>query len=58
VDLSDVEIMASVGISALLRAKAQGEERGCPLRVVAASPIVFRVLEVTDLAGHFGLEPG
>jgi len=58
VDLSDVEILTSVGISALLKAKAEGADRACPLRVVAVSPIVRRVLEVTDLCGHFGLEPG
>jgi anti-anti-sigma factor len=58
VDLSDVEILTSVGITALLRAKAEGAERGCPLRVVAVSPIVRRVLEVTRLLEHFGLEPG
>ena len=58
VDLSDVEILTSVGISALLRTKAEASEVGCSLRVVAASPFVRRVFDVTDLAGHFGLEEG
>jgi len=58
VDLTDVEILTSVGITALLKAKAEAAEHGCPLRVIAASPIVRRVLEITDLVGHFGLEPG
>ena len=57
-DLSDVEILTSVGIDALLKAKAAGAERGCPLIVVAASPIVRRVFEVTGLVGHFGLGDG
>ena len=58
VDLSDVEILTSVGITALLKANAEASERGCPLSVVVASPIVRRVLEVTQLAGHFGLDEG
>ena len=58
VDLSDVEILTSVGITALLKAKTEAAQRGCPLSLVAASPIVHRVLEVTRLLEHFGLEPG
>jgi len=57
VDLSDVEILTSVGISALLKAKADAEALSCSLSVIAASPIVRRVLEVTDLVEHFGLGP-
>jgi len=58
VDLSDVDLLASVGISALLQAKAEASELGCPLCVVAASPIVRRVFEVTDLVGYLGLDDG
>jgi anti-anti-sigma factor len=58
VDLSDVEILTSLGIKALLSAKAASAEVGCPLAIVAASPIVRRVLEVTRLLGHFGLDEG
>lgn len=55
VDLSGVELFGSIGISALLEAKGEANAAGCALTVVATSPIVRRVLEITGLVEWFGL---
>jgi anti-anti-sigma factor len=56
VDLADVEILTSVGITALLKAKDEASKLGCVVSVIAASPLVRRVFDVTGLTEFLGLE--
>lgn len=58
VDLSGVELFGSVAINALLHAQQDAKRLGCAVTVVAASPLVRRVLEITDLTEVLGLPEG
>jgi len=58
IDLTGVAFMGSVGLNALVRAHCEAKRLGCTVTVVGVSPLVRRVLEVTDLAELFGLDEG
>jgi len=58
VDLSDVDMLGSAGLNALVHAYQDAKRLGCAVAVVAASPFVRRVLAVADLTELFGLAPG
>jgi len=58
VDLSGVELFGSQAINALLHARQDAERLGCEVTVVAASPLVRKVLEVTALTEILGLDEG
>jgi len=58
VDLSGVDLFGSAGINALLMARKEAELVGCVVTVIAASPIVRRVLEITALTELLGLDEG
>jgi anti-anti-sigma factor len=58
VDLSDVEMLGSAGLNALLHAYQDAKRLGCTVTVVAASPFVRRVFGITDLIELLGLPPG
>jgi anti-anti-sigma factor len=58
VDLSGVDLFGSEAINALLHAYQDAKRLGCAVRVVAASPFVHRVLEITDLTELLGLGQG
>ncbi|MCU7826002.1 STAS domain-containing protein [Kitasatospora sp. DSM 101779] len=53
VDLSGVELLASGGLNALLRARTAAADRTVPTVLVAPSAGARRVLEVTETAGLF-----
>jgi anti-anti-sigma factor len=56
-DLTAVPYLTSIGISALLRARQEALALNCVVKVVAASQLVRRTLEVTELTGLLGLPP-
>jgi anti-anti-sigma factor len=49
VDLGEVGYMDSTGLRTILAARADLEARGAQLDVVATSPIVARLIEITGL---------
>jgi anti-sigma B factor antagonist len=51
VDLSAVDYMDSTGLRAVLVARDEAESRGATLRVVAASNIVSRLIEIAGVDG-------
>ena len=57
VDLADVPYLGSVGINALIRACQEASRLGSEVTVVAASPLVRQVLEITGCDGLLGLRP-
>ncbi|NKI97315.1 STAS domain-containing protein [Rhizobacter sp. SG703] len=54
VDLSQVSEFDSAGLQLLLLAKREAGAAGRTLRLVDHSPAVVEVLELFDLAAHFG----
>ena len=54
VDLSQVSDIDSAGVQLMVAAKREASARNKPLRFVGHSPAVVDVLELCDLAGHFG----
>jgi len=58
IDLDGVNLFGAAGIRALLEAEQEASRRGCSVSVVAASPLVRRVLQVTSLTERFGLAEG
>jgi anti-anti-sigma factor len=54
VDLSQVSEFDSAGLQLLLLAKREAGATGRTLRLVDHSPAVVEVLELFDLAAHFG----
>jgi anti-sigma B factor antagonist len=54
VDLSQVSEFDSAGLQLLLLAKREAGATGRSLRLVDHSPAVVEVLELFDLAAHFG----
>lgn len=58
VDLAGVDLFGSQGINGLLHAFQDAKRLGCAVTVVAASPFVRRVLEITDLVELLGLDQG
>ena len=52
-DLGDLSFVDSSGIAVLVQVANAAPE----VKVGAASPVVRRILEVTGLAEHFGLDP-
>jgi anti-sigma B factor antagonist len=53
IDLADVAYMDSAGLRALLIARAEAEQRGGRLRVVNASSIVSRLLQIAGVTDVF-----
>jgi anti-anti-sigma factor len=58
VDLAGVELFGSQAINALLQARQDAKRLGCAVTVVATSPLVRRVLEITALTEILGLPEG
>jgi anti-sigma B factor antagonist len=56
-DLGGVSFLDSAGLACLVSAKRELAERNCTLRLRSCSPPVTRLLEVTGLNEHFGIEP-
>ena len=56
VDLSDVSFFSAAGITALVTAKKMCDGL-TDLRIVAASPLVMRLLEATALSGELTVYP-
>lgn len=54
VDLSQVSELDSAGLQLMIAAKREAAEQHKPLRFVGHSEAVFDILELCDLAGHFG----
>jgi anti-anti-sigma factor len=52
-DLSGVELFGSTAINGLLKANQDAQRQGCLVIIVAASPLVRRVLEITSLTNVF-----
>jgi anti-anti-sigma factor len=57
VDLSGVEFMDSSGLAALIAAQRVAVDRGSPLILVATSPQVERLLEITGCRHLFAVTP-
>jgi len=57
VDLSGVTFMDSSGVDALASARRRAGDAGVELILVAPSPPVRRVLELTALWDHFAVRP-
>src|SRR4051812_29104088 len=58
IDLDGVNLFGAAGIRALLEAEQEASRLGCSVSVVAASPLVRRVLQVTSLTERFRLPEG
>lgn len=56
VDLAELTFIDSSGIAELLRVSKTAEERGQQFQLRRPTPAVHRVLEITGLLEHFGLE--
>jgi anti-sigma B factor antagonist len=57
VDMSKVAFLDSGGLSVLVGAQKQADERGTQVRFVADEPRVLRVLEITGLDVVFSVYP-
>ena len=58
VDLAGVELFGAQAVNALLQAYQDAKCLGCALSVVAASPLVRRMLEIAQVIDLFGLDEG
>jgi len=56
-DLTGLEFLDSAGVGALALAHRQAEERGASLAVVASTPSVLRVLQITGLDHTLAVHP-
>lgn len=54
VDLSRVSELDSAGLQLMIAAKREAAAQHKPLRFIGHSEAVFDILELCDLAGHFG----
>jgi anti-sigma B factor antagonist len=54
-DMTGVSFLGCVGLTALLRAKAVLRHRGIQLRVVARTPAVVMMFDLTNLTATLGL---
>jgi len=54
-DVSDVPLISSAGLGALMVAYKEGKTRGGFVRLVGAQPLVRQILETTKLTKLFGL---
>jgi anti-anti-sigma factor len=52
VDLSEVRLLDSAGIAALLKGRRQGDERGRRYRVTGVDGMVAEVLKITGVYDH------
>lgn len=52
-DLTDVEIMDSAGLGALLLAYRQLTELGIPIMLVGVQEYVFKIMEISQIHGLF-----
>jgi anti-anti-sigma factor len=52
VDLAEVQLLDSAGISVLLKGRRQAQERGRPFRVIGARGMVAEVLRITGVYDH------
>jgi anti-sigma B factor antagonist len=57
IDLDRVQFFTSVGLTALALAQRTAGERGVDLRVVAATRIVLRPLQITGMADDLAIHP-
>ena len=56
VDVSGVTFIDSTGLSALVRARSELEPRGIAIELRNSTPQVARILEITGLGPHFGVQ--
>jgi anti-anti-sigma factor len=54
-DLHGVSFLDSAGIHALVLCQADAQHVDCQITLTNPQPVVYRVLQVTGLLGHFGL---
>jgi anti-sigma B factor antagonist len=54
VDLAAVSYLDSTGVAALVQGRRTAEQRGRAYRVVNASGIIERVLQITGVLGYLG----
>jgi anti-anti-sigma factor len=56
IDLDGVTFLDSAGIKAMLRCHADAQQADCRLALTAPRAMVYRVLEITGLLEHFGVQ--
>jgi anti-sigma B factor antagonist len=57
VDLTDLEFLGSVGISALVGLRDRATDRGVRLHLVGDHPVVVRPFQLTGMDGQFSWHP-
>jgi anti-anti-sigma factor len=57
-DLSNLTFIDAAGVRCLLECEREASRAGVCLIVRNVMPAVLRILEIVDLAGHFGLAAG
>ncbi len=56
VDLTQVTSLDAAGIRAMLLCQADARQVDCLLKLIKPQPMVYRVLQITGLLEHFGLD--
>ena len=56
VDLAQVTSLDAAGIRAMLLSQADARQVDCRIRLIKPQPTVYRVLQITGLLEHFGLD--
>lgn len=56
VDLAEVTSLDAAGIRAMLLCQADARQVDCLVKLIKPQPMVYRVLQITGLLEHFGLE--
>jgi anti-anti-sigma factor len=56
VDLDQVSSLDAAGIRTMLLCQADARQVDCHLKLVKPQPMVYRVLQITGLLEHFGLD--
>lgn len=54
IDFRSVSFLDSTGIHVLVMCQADARQLGCSIRLTGLRPMVYRSLEITGLADHFG----
>ena len=54
IDLRGVSFLDSTGIHVLVMCQADARQLGCRIKLTGMRPMVYRALEITGLADHFG----
>lgn len=57
IDFSEVDVMTSAGIGALLKLERRLRDHKCPVRIAAAQPKIAEILRIARLDSIFGLLP-